>query len=316
MAPNSAKPLTDVRIRLHELRFKEVGSTNIESVRMPFGIGINVEHYQFQKITVTKGYEIRALYVGGIRSNNSHTIVYPGYQATDHVTDSETGERAKLRLWTVYTDRDRLAARQVIQRVHYLSDSGRGMFLACAFSDPQQQTRIRRQSRKRNLDSDDISWLIPPGGVIGAGVVDTLWHGNPIAGRTLIAKELKIKGDEWKSWTRDEVVRRLRIVWASRFAIDAPYQDLGIGAVLARHLKVVARRYHAPAADFIEVITTTPRNRPESGKGDFLQKAGYVRLKGHMKSGSLMVMDQSSGYRTATPAVKNYYFADLRNDDK
>jgi hypothetical protein len=35
-----------------------------------------------------------------------------------------------------------------------------------------------------------------------------------------------------------------------------------------------------------------------------------------MKSGSLMVMDQSSGYRMATPAVKNYYFADLRDDDK
>ena len=313
LSPDSVKKLSDARIRMRKLHFKVPGSAEIESVRLPFGIGVNTEHFRFEKYQFGKEFEIRAGYQRDSNPNRQ-TILSPGYQATDRFRDAGSGRRVHIKLWTVYTDRDRLDSRQVIQRVHYLADNGRGMFLACAFVHPEQQCAIRDSAKKLHKSSEDVSWLIPCGGIIGCGVLDTLWHGNPIAGRSLIARDLGIKGEEWKQWPRDQVIGKMRIAWASRFAIDLPYQGLGIGTIIARHLKKVARLFHAPAADFVEVITTTTKNSRKGGKPDFLERAGYVRLQETMKSGSLMVMDQSTGYRIARPAVKNYYFADLRHE--
>src|ERR1035437_7549781 len=110
---------------------------------------------------------------------------------------------------------------------------------------------------------------------------------------------------------RDEILKKMRIAWASRFAVDLPYQGLGLGTVLATHLKKVARFYHAPSADFLEAITTTIKETPLPVVKDFLIRAGYRKLETTMKSGSLMVMDES-GYRVPKSAIKNYYYADLR----
>jgi hypothetical protein len=311
MGSNTLESLADVQIRLRELRFKTKNSDDRERVRLPFGSGIRVDQFKFEK-TGGSADEIRArLRKGG---NADHfTILSPGYHARDFITHPKTGKRIPVKLWTVYSDRDRLSARQVIQRVHYLSDNGRGMFLACAFGDPQQQADIRKIAKRQHKNAEDLSWVLPCGGVIGCAVLDTLWHGNPIAGRTLIAEALGFKKGDWKNLPRNEIVTKFRLAWASRFAVDSPYQGLGIGAVLALYLKKVARFYHAPSADFIEVITTTPRGEAATGENDFLLKAGYKKLESKMKSGSLMVMDES-GYRIPKPAVKNYYYADLRNE--
>ena len=312
MRPNLVKPLSEVRIRMRELRFKVADSETPEKVRLPFGISGDPAHFRFEKHQHGETFEIRAVTKGGGKSDR-YTVIFPGYEVSDHIAHPETGKQVALRLWTVYTDRDRLAARQAIQRVHYLTDTGRGMFLACAFVDPKQQVEIRTRARKGNKSSDDISWLIPCGGVIGCGVVDTLWHGNPIAGRALIAEKLNLKGDKWKLWSRDDLIKNMRIAWGSRFAVDLPYQGLGIGVIIAKHLKKVAQRYRIPAADFIEVITTIAKTDQEkSSQGDFLERAGYIRLGADLKSGSLMIMDAASGYRIPAPAVKNYYYADLR----
>jgi GNAT superfamily N-acetyltransferase len=306
--------LKDARTRLRELQFRTPGSGEARTVRLPFGCGVNAKHFRFEYHPNSGGFEVRAIQQTRRRAEH-HTIIYPGYQATDSVISPVTGETVSLKLWTVYTDKDRMAARQVIQRVHYLTDNGRGLYLACAFTDPRQQSEILAKAKKTINNLDDIPWFLPPGDIIGCGVIDTLWHGNPIAGRSLIAKELNIKGERWKQWPRDQVIRNMRIAWASRFAIDRPYQRMGIGTIIARHLKRVARRYHAPSPDFLEVITTSARPTPGSiSNGDFLVDAGYAPLGFTMKSSRMMVMDWASGYRNAVPAIKNYYFADLRHD--
>jgi len=146
MRSNTVDSLADVQIRLRELRFKTKNSDERERVRLPFGCGIHVEQFKFEKTGIGSADEIRARLRKG--SNTDHfTILSPGYHARDFITHPKTGQRIPIRLWTVYSDRDRLSARQVIQRVHYLSDNGRGMFLACAFADPQQQATSAKSQR-------------------------------------------------------------------------------------------------------------------------------------------------------------------------
>jgi len=310
MARGGEKLLQEVRLRSRELSFESPDTTDRERVRVPFGIEIDTERFRFRKTAGPDTPEIRAYSLED--KTERYTVVSPGYTAKDHVKDPETGREIGVRLWTVYSDRDRLDARQVIQRVHYLADSGRGMFLACAVGDAHQRERIRKRRRVKNQDSSDVSWFVPCGGVVACGVISRLWHGNPVAGRQMIADQLKLK-DRWQLMKRDEILRKMRIAWASRFAVDLPYQGLGLGTVLAKHLKKVAHYYHAPSADFLEVITTTNKDAPPPIAKDFLIRAGYTKLEAPMKSGSLMVMD-GSGYRVPKSAIKNYYYADLRNE--
>lgn len=311
MARSTPRWLQDVRIRSRELSFKSPNAPDRERVRLPFGIGIERGGFRFERIGTAGTPEIRAQ----IRSDDiaeHFTIVSPGYLARDHVNDPESGRRIELTLWTVYSDRDRLASRQIVQRVHYLADNGRGMLLACAIANPDEQALIRKRNRKKHRDSQDVSWFVPCGGIVACGVVGRLLHGNPLAGRRLIADKLGLK-NHWESMRRDEILKKMRIAWASRFAVDLPYQSLGLGAVLAVHLKQVARYYHAPSADFLEVITTTLKKAPIPLAKDFLVRAGYRKLETPMRSGGLMVMNET-GYRVPQPAVKNYYYADLRNE--
>jgi len=221
-----------------------------------------------------------------------------------------------MRLWIVVTDLDRLRAREVIQREHYLSDPGQGMILACAFVDNRVQESVRRIAARKNVDPYKISWQLPPGGIVGCAIVGTMWHGNPRDGRQLIATELGV-GNEWWTWKRPQIIQKFRIAWASRFAVDEPYQRLGIGTLLGRHLKLVTRRYRLPCTDFLEVITT--EERPEGGAsisrppGGFLVAAGYTPLDRPLKSDSMKVMNLETGFRIPKPAIKRYYVADLRD---
>jgi hypothetical protein len=311
----SAIALDNVRIRRRQLWFAIGNSDETQTIRLPFGSGITVGDYRFaKKILSTSNYQIQARRNADEKSGR-YTILFPGYEARDFIKDPDTGSKISIRLWVVDSERDRLAPRQVIERVHYLADSGRGMFLGCSFSDREEQLNLRKGAQKnRNRDPEDISWMLALGGVVGCGVIDTLWHGNPISGRALIAEELKLKGNKWKNWSRRDVIEHMRVAWGSRFAIDMPYQGLGLGTVIAKHLKRVARLYHAPSADFLEVITTTAKGQPSKTRHDFLQRAGYTQLPTDLKSGSLMVMDKDTGYTIPRPAVKHYYYADVRHE--
>lgn len=304
----------DARIRRRERRLVVGNGSETETIRLPFGVGITPDDYHFQKRNAKTGnWEVRAQLNGDERSER-YTILKPGYEATDHIKDPDTGSKVLINLWVVYSDRDRLGSRQVIQRVHYLADNGRGLIVACKFSDPQEQLEIRKHARRRKgADLEDISWVLPLGGIVGCGVIDTLWHGNPINGRALIAEKLGFKGDKWKSWSRSETVERMRVAWASRFAVDAPYQGLGLGTAIARHLKKIARLYRAPTADFLEVITTVVKDQDSVASRDFLTEAGYTRLAADMKSRTVMVMDKETGYAVPKSAVKRYYYTDLRD---
>lgn len=312
MAARSLKT-NDVRIVRRQLQFRDSSMGAAELVRLPFGAGINAQDYRFRRQQVGRTWEIRAYPKG--QSSGHYTILAPSYYAHHWIKDPQTGSKLGLKLWTVQSDLDHLASRQVIQRVHYLSDSGRGMILACAFEDPDAQVAVRKRAQRPPISVKrlDPSWLLPAGGIIGCAVLDTLLHGNPIAGRSEIASALHWP-KTWTGWSRSEIVRKMRVAWGSRFAVDRPYQALGIGTVLAKHLKKVARRYRAPSADFLEVITTRSKDDEASEKRDSLIQAGYVRMFDKMESNSMMVMNLSTGYREPKSAVKYYYFADLRHE--
>src|SRR5262249_35934796 len=150
----------------------------------------NAQQYRFYKQQVGSISEIRAYPKGG-KHSCLHTILAPSYHALDWIRDPRTGKKLLLKLWCVQSDLDHFAARQVIQPLHYLSDNGRGMILACAFQNPTAQLAIRKRARRPPVHARglDVSWLLPAGGIIACAVLDTLTHGNP-AGRSQIADAL------------------------------------------------------------------------------------------------------------------------------
>jgi GNAT superfamily N-acetyltransferase len=119
----------------------------------------------------------------------------------------------------------------------------------------------------------------------------------------------------WLKWPRDRIVNQLRLAWASRFAVHSSYHGCGVGTRLAFHLKTVARRFRAPSANFLEVITTVPKSsKDEDEKGDFLVRAGYLRMKEPLKSAPLRRLNHETGYMDSVSARKYYYYVDLRQD--
>lgn len=303
---------TAIRRRRLLFRNHATGATN--EVPIPFGFHLDLNiHRVFIQRTRDRSEQICAESLRGA-GNLPAAIISPVYAAQDELAGSVGGMKIKVRLWTVVTDLDRLRAREVVQREHYLSDPGQGMILACAFEDPKVQEKLRNRPASTNA-KEKVSWYLPSGGITACAFLSEMWHGNPKEGRQLIATQLGLS-DSWRTWTRPEVMKRLRVAWGSRFAVDEPYQGLGIGTILARHLKIVARRYRLPQSDFLEVITTEERVAGEAAPtlgGGFLIKAGYTVLGTPLKSDSMQVMDFETGFRRPEPAIKRYYYADLRS---
>src|SRR5580658_4274517 len=177
------------------------------SVALPFGVGVTTDNSSFELKKTAAGYVISA----SRRDNPSiRTQISPTYSAVESLR-SRGGERpTRIRFWVVQSDLDRLRARQLIEQEHYLMPTARGMFLACSFEEKEKGRRPR---------------------IVGVGVLDALYHGNPKQGRALFATEALGTG-RWRDWPRDKIVNRLRISWASRFAVDSKYQGRGIGTRL------------------------------------------------------------------------------------
>lgn len=245
------------------------------------------------------------------------SILYPPYEA--QVTTRMGPFRAvKLRLWLVTTDLDRLKAQKIISRSHYLVAPQRGYILACSFVNPAQQGALRdaaaHEGRRARLDPWSSAWTETPGGMVACATLDTMTHGNPTLRECFAVGEL---GRAWNRIPRDKLMRDLEIAWASRFAVDAPYRSLGLGTILAVHLKPLAAHYRDVPARYIEVITTHPRKRAEAllsnaaGTGDFLVQAGYIRAGALKRSKPLMLLNHTTGLLERHVATKLYYYAKL-----
>lgn len=267
---------------------------------LPFGSGIDVRSCSFE---IENNGGTPAIYARSTTLDSPRIQIFPPYQRRERVKAAKTGAPVTLQFWIVQTDLDRLRARQLIEREHYLMPTNRGLILACGVENNSLQAVRPARGRGPSL---------PP--IIGVAVLDTLYHGNPKQGRALFATPT-LGNDSWGNWSRDQIVSRFRIAWASRFAVDSRYQGLGIGTRLAKHLRVVARRHRLPAADFLEVITTESRTAPPDSetKGNFLIQAGFHRLAAPLRSAPLRRLNMETGYFDDIPAVKYYYYSDLRD---
>ncbi|MGA8142570.1 MAG: hypothetical protein WB987_01640 [Candidatus Acidiferrales bacterium] len=257
---------------------------------LPFGVGVTTENSSFELRKTKMGMTVIAR-----RKNDlvHATQISPTYSTIDRIRVADGKRPVPMRFWVAQSDLDRLRARQLIEREHYLMPNSRGLFLVCGFEDGARDSKPK---------------------IIGVAVLDALFHGNPKQGRALFATEA-LGSQNWLNWPRNKIVNRLRIAWASRFAVESRYHNCGIGTRLALHLKVVARRFRSPGADFIEVITTEPQPTKRAilkQVGNFLLRAGYTRLEQPMKSSPLRRLNLKTGYLDGVPARKYYYYADLR----
>lgn len=227
--------------------------------------------------------------------------LYPPYHATETIDSNEFGE-INIEIFTINRESNRQISQSLISRLHYLSSVPNGLYIGCRFKDTQMQKQIREQ-RKKEFDQDpkfeSIGWSEPLGRVIGCATVDDLLFGIP-RGRDKFAANI-LDNPNWREdlkqaekerrkqdreprpdeLTRSKLVRKLKLAWGSRFAVDDPYQDLGIGTVLAEHMKPIAANYRLPSADRIEVIRREKKGKVNElcdenhPRTDFLLNAGY-----------------------------------------
>jgi len=252
-------------------------------VTIPFGFGLKRKECVVEITSNDRVHKVTA----ALKSDRTKIAqLHPAYSATERL--NVKGKLAKLRVWVVLSDLDRLRGRQLIEREHYLMPTGRGLFLACGIEEDSAKTPR----------------------IIGVAVLDTLVHGNPYIGRSHFATEV-IGSRAWMKWPRDKIVDKLGLSWASRFAVHSSFHGFGIGTLLARHLKTVARNFRLPPADFIEVITTV-RKTKEPSQRDFLVEAGYTRVDTPLKSSPLRELNEKTGYIESFSAKKHYYFVDVR----
>jgi GNAT superfamily N-acetyltransferase len=289
MKNDKNKDFVDVKQKNRTLTFPAADLRVI----LPFGVGVTRDNSFFELRKAKTGTTVLATR----KTNSSDAIqIYPSYSAVDAISLQSGKEPVKVKFWVVQTDLDRFRARQLIERVHYLMPTARGLFLACALVEGADDRKPQ---------------------IIGVAVLDALYHGNPKDGRALFATEA-LGNKRWLDWPRDRIVNHFRIAWASRFAVQSKYQGCGLGTRLAVHLKTVARHFRSPAAHFLEVITTERRlgkTEKPGQRGNFLLRAGYNRLEEPMKSSPLRLLNLETGYLDGVPAEKHYYYSDLRDDD-
>jgi GNAT superfamily N-acetyltransferase len=266
-----------------------------------------------------------------IRDDSEGQIhILPPYE----VTASVGSDSNSLRIWQVTSDLDRARAMQIILRSHYLIPPTRGLILGCRFIDAANQERVRQAALDSNHhDRWSAAWQEEPGEMIACAVLDTMYHGNP-KGRLEIAQGLlrelprqsarygrveELLDGDWQEKDRSEVLKTLRVAYASRFAVDAPYRGMGIGTLLAQCLLDVGALYRSPQAEFVEVITTLPSQTADAllsqgdGEHDFLRRAGYKLVEESRPSRPLLQPEPSSGDKIIpVTARKLYYYGKTR----
>lgn len=221
-----------------------------------------------------------------------------------------------LEIWEITREKERRRATEIILRSHYLNAPKRGLILGCRFLRSEDQIKAKNIAQETSQkDPWSKAWREGTNNMVACAVLDTLYQGKPLGRKELAKREgFDDLVQRWDTVTRSDMVTRLRIAWVSRFAVDAPYRSFGIGTVLAKKLREVAKRYRTPSADFIEVITTRPvGTKPpgiakSSGGNDFLIKAGYYLIPKAYPSKPQALRDSLTGKKVGTASAKKYYY--------
>lgn len=286
-------------------------------IAIPFGSVSDPSGYTFT--ARFSGGELKELIAApnGSGRRSEEVQILPGYKWFGRVWLRGGFGEIAFEVWEVISDADREKAMQTITRSHYLKAPDSGLILGCRFAEGSDQKKVLR-AREGNAKLDPLSeaWQEDSGGMIACVVLDTLCHGNP-KGRKQIADEEHavdlVKG-KWHKKDRAEIISRLKLLWVSRLAIDAPYRGLGLGGLLARQSLIVGAKHRVPKAKYIEVMTTLPTERAKSlvkgegGEHDFLVEAGYTRVPELLRSGRISLPDPKTGKRKEPVAAKKLYY--------
>lgn len=130
----------------------------------------------------------------------------------------------------------------------------------------------------RALSGNDPTKVRSTGDVIGALHLERLYHGLP-GGRAAIYEAMRknmpktpIAGT--RTGFRRCVVKELGVYWISRVAVDAPFWNLGIGAVLCDAAREIAANRMLEKGQHVELIRRMPitnfRAIAAGEKSDFL----------------------------------------------
>jgi GNAT superfamily N-acetyltransferase len=318
--------LTDIRARGNVFRFKAAKDCPVKSpLPIPFGSVTDPDGYRFLVRTSDNGLEELVAIPEESTDSSTEVRILPVYTAKAKIDNQEFGT-LDLEVWQVATDVHRLQAAQIILRSHYLSPPTRGMILGCRFASTEDQERIRSRRREgQPADAEAGDQQEDVNRMVACAVLDTLFHSQPRGRRELARQEgYNELFDKWdkkdtngkRIVTRKMAVQQLKIGYASRFAVDEPYRGIGIGTTLARCLVEVAALRHVPQLQYVEVITTRPAEGPgairpdgETNQGDFLEQAGYIRVKESLPSRPLLHVDLEKYTIDRTPTKKFYYYA-------
>jgi GNAT superfamily N-acetyltransferase len=251
-----------------------------------------------------------------MKEGSAEVQILPAFKRTDAISVRGHG-RIMFEVWEVNGDVDRIKAIQLISRSHYLSAPVSGLILGCRFVNADEQQQVLSQAKvSERPDPWSEAWYEKSGGMVACAMIGTLYHGNP-RGRKHIAEEEKIanltKG-QWHKKNRKEIISQLGVLWASRFAVDAPYRGLGLGSLLAARLVNVCLKHHVPQARYIEVVTTLPTDKAkallkeESKERDFLVSAGYTRVPELLPSRRQLRADPETGERVEFVSAKKLYY--------
>lgn len=279
---------------------------------MPFGNRITSSAHRFV-VRIRNREEPRLLAVPlTSRMRRDEIVIHPPYRRHVVIPNPRNSQRLNLEVWAVTSEPDRVAAQTIVARSHYRPRLQRGFIVGCRFLDSVEQRHVRRRSARHPSDKWSPAWTDPPGSMVACAVLDTLLFGRP-RGRVYAIRDL-MHASVPEDWSRSRVVSHFRIAWASRFAVDAPYRGLGLGTLLARHLKLVAKQYRAPVPSMIEVITTITASGSD-GKitlpplsHDFLCKAGYTRIPTLYPCPPVLLRDPATGKRTVRRRARKAYY--------
>lgn len=278
-----------LRNRLFSFNAGELTPGFDQPLALHFGCGITRREFRF--VARSSGRRIREIVAipRSRRFGQIQTRIFPAHRR--RVCLSLAGvSRTNLELWLVNCDEDREAAHDLIARVHYLRPPRGGLILSCGI---RAEGPLSTPKPGRNQERPSVK-------LIACAVLETLWHGNP-KGREIAAEKI-LERKIPRTWSRRDIVDRLRIGWVSRIAVEDDFQGLGIGTALTKELCRIAPVFRLPAPRVLEVLTRARQiddPRYNGGARDFLCRAGFTKV------GALASTDRSRA------AKMNYYYAEV-----
>lgn len=254
-----------------------------------------------------------------VKADGEWRRVLPGFKAEAYVP--ALGD--KIVIEPAITERDRAAAQSIVARAHYLNPRPGGHMLIARIRDAKTRKRMR-EAHWAGLQpplpaSDACEAFGGVGDVVGALIVERLFHGNP-KGRSEIYQQVQQKPPKTPPPGKThgflhKVVYGLGLYWISRVAVDAPYQRTGIGEILCDAAREVVADRMPEAGRFVELIRrmrVSEFDRIVAGGPDFLtgdSKIFKVKLPYQIAPHFLSRLPAGAGGAADEPMCLAYYFA-------